>query len=78
LSFDQFPWFRDASIGQLSNVERPHPGHLHWPELDIDLSEESVEHPGRFPLVSRVRIDRTRRPSRKHARQPTKRNRKRG
>lgn len=31
LAFTQFPWFRDASIGQLVNVERPAVHHLYWP-----------------------------------------------
>lgn len=55
VSSKQFPWFRDVSIGALCNVELPHPRHLHWPDLDIDLAVESLEHPRRFPLVSRVR-----------------------
>ena len=29
--FDEFPWFREASIGELLNVEAPRPGHLYWP-----------------------------------------------
>ncbi len=53
LPFADFPWFRDASIGKLSNVECPHPGHLYWPELDIDLAVESIRAPGKFPLVSK-------------------------
>lgn len=53
--FKQFPWFRDASIGQLVNVERPATHHLYWPDLDIDLAVESLTHPERYPLVSRVR-----------------------
>ncbi len=32
----------------------PHPGHLYWPQLDVDLAVESVEHPQRYPLVSRA------------------------
>ena len=48
LPFDQFPWFRDAPVGKLMNVELPHPHHLYRPELDIDLAE-------RYPLVSRYR-----------------------
>lgn len=52
LSFDEFPWFRDATIGQLTRVELPSPQHLYWPELDIDLAVESLVHPERFPLVS--------------------------
>jgi hypothetical protein len=55
LSFKDFPWFQDATIRQLTSVERPHPQHLRWPALDVDLTVESVEHPERFPLVSRSR-----------------------
>jgi Protein of unknown function (DUF2442) len=52
LPFDDFPWFREATIGQLTQVELPSPEHLYWPELDIDLAVESLDHPERFPLVS--------------------------
>ena len=54
VSFEQFPWFRDASIAALCNVERPQPDHLYWPQLDVDLATESTDHPERFPLISRV------------------------
>ena len=53
LPFAEFPWFRGASIDKLTRVERPRPGHLYWPELDIDISEDSIRHPEKFPLVSR-------------------------
>jgi hypothetical protein len=52
--FAGFPWFRDASIGQILEVERPTAGHLYWPQLDVDLAVESIEHPERYPLVSRA------------------------
>ena len=52
MPFAQFPWFRDAPIGKILNVEKPSPQHLYWPELDIDLSVESIRHPERFPLVA--------------------------
>ena len=52
--FAEFPWFRDATVKQLTNVELPSPHHLYWPDLDVDLSVESIAHPERFPLVSRV------------------------
>ena len=54
LAFDNFPWFRDAPIGKLLNVELQSPGHLYWPDLDVDLAVESIFHPDRFPLVSRA------------------------
>ena len=65
LAFEHFPWFRDVSIGQLCNVELPHPHHLYWPDLDVDVAVESVDHPERFPLVSQVRPIKRIRPTRK-------------
>ena len=53
LPHDQFPWFRHATIAQLSVIERPRPEHLFWPELDVDLTLENIERPEDFPLVSR-------------------------
>jgi hypothetical protein len=50
--FDAFPWFRSAPIGHLLNVELPADHHLYWPDLDIDLEVDSIEHPERYPLVS--------------------------
>jgi hypothetical protein len=54
LSFEHFPWFRKGSIEQVSHVERPTIEHLYWPDLDIDLSVESIRTPEAFPLMSRV------------------------
>jgi hypothetical protein len=53
--FKDFPWFRDATIAELTHVLLPSPHHLYWPALDVDLAVESLEHPERYPLVSRVR-----------------------
>lgn len=52
--FDQFPWFRDAKIGDILNVERPYPGHLYWPTLDIDLAVASLAEPEKFPRVAKA------------------------
>ncbi|HET9799731.1 MAG TPA: DUF2442 domain-containing protein [Gemmatimonadaceae bacterium] len=54
--FAEFPWFRDATIEQLMNVEWPTADHLHWPQLDVDLSVRSIRDPAAFPL--RARVDR--------------------
>ena len=53
LSFEKFPWFRDASVGKIHNVELLNNDHLYWPDLDIDLTVESIEHPERFPLIAK-------------------------
>ena len=53
LPFEHFPWFKNATIEQLSQVEWPAPNHLYWPQLDIDLSVESIRDPSAFPLLDR-------------------------
>jgi hypothetical protein len=52
LPFDQFPWFKQATVEQLTTVEWPTPDHLYWPQLDVDLSVSSIRRPQDFPLVS--------------------------
>ena len=54
VAFEQFPWFREASIRAITNVELPSAGHLYWPDLDVDLAVESIEHPDRYPLISKA------------------------
>jgi hypothetical protein len=50
LSYEDFPWFQEVPIKLIFNVEKLTPIHLYWPDLDIDLSLESIKHPERFPL----------------------------
>jgi len=52
--FADFPWFKSATIEQLSDVERPTENHLYWPKIDVDLSVESIRNPESFPLVSKI------------------------
>ena len=53
MSFKDFPWFKDASVASIFNVEEPSPNHFYWPDLDIDLGARTLEGPRRFPLVSK-------------------------
>ena len=53
LPFAQFPWFKKATIEQLSEVEWPTSDHVYWPQLDVDLSVESIRDPTAFPLVAK-------------------------
>lgn len=54
LPFVDFALFKGVTTEQLCDVEWPSPDHLYWPLLDVDLSVESIRHPGRFPLVSKA------------------------
>ena len=53
MSYDDFPWFKDQPVKAILNVEEPSPGHYYWPDIDVDLSEEIIEHPERFPLKAK-------------------------
>lgn len=53
MSYDDFPWFKDVPIGKILKVEEPTPGHFYWPDLDVDIGIETIEHPERFPLKSK-------------------------
>ena len=61
--FNEFPWFKEASIAEITRVELPSPHHLYWPALDIDLALDSIEHPERYPLVSKARPNRPLQPT---------------
>ncbi|MBL9120814.1 MAG: DUF2442 domain-containing protein [Phycisphaerae bacterium] len=50
--YAKFPWFKQATVGQIALVERPTQNHLYWPALDVDLSVDSLRDPDAFPLVS--------------------------
>lgn len=49
MPYEDFPWFKEQPVRAILNVEEPSPGHFYWPDLDVDLSEEIIEHPDRFP-----------------------------
>jgi len=53
MSYEDFPWFKDVVIGKVLNVEESTPGHFYWPDIDVDLTAEIIEHPERFPLKAR-------------------------
>ena len=53
IPYDKFPWFKDQKISFVLRVEEVSPGHFYWPDLDIDLTEEIIEHPERFPLSAK-------------------------
>lgn len=53
LPYDEFPWFRHATVQQILNVDLLRQGHLHWPEIDVDLCVDGLSAPERFPLIYR-------------------------
>ncbi len=54
LPFAEFPWFREVTVSKIFHVELASPNHLYWPDLDVDLSVESIRNPAQFPLISQA------------------------
>ena len=50
LPYAEYPWFKDAPVKAILNVRLLNRVHLHWPDLDIDLEVQSLEHPDQYPL----------------------------
>ncbi len=53
MSYDDFPWFKDQPVKTILHVEEQSRGHFYWPEIDVDLTEQIIEHPERFPLKAK-------------------------
>ena len=71
--FKDFPWFKDASIRQITSVELPSAHHLYWPDLDIDLAVDSLTHPERYPLISQAQPNKRLQPTKARRGSGTKR-----
>ena len=63
MPFKKFPWFEHATISQIMNVEYESADHLRWPDIDVDLHVESIDHPERFPLIWQPERTRVQRPT---------------
>ena len=53
LSYKDYPWFKEAKISEVYNVQLLHGMHLHWPDLDVDLELEALLYPEKYPLSYR-------------------------
>ncbi len=51
LPYENYPWFKDARIREVLNVQLLHKHHISWPELDVDLEVDSLENPQQYPLI---------------------------
>ncbi len=51
LAHKDFPWFKEAKIKDVLNVQLLHGEHIYWPDLDIDLNIDMISNPDKYPLV---------------------------
>jgi len=54
--FREYPAFHAATVAQICTFQRLGPGQLYWPELDVDIELEALQHPERFPLKFRREV----------------------
>ena len=53
LSYESFPWFKDAPVNAVFNVVEQGENGFCWNDLDIDLSMDGIKHPEKYPLISK-------------------------
>ncbi len=53
MPYKDFPWFKNQTVEKIINVEEQTANHFYWPEIDVDLTLESIEYPERFPLKAK-------------------------
>lgn len=53
VTYAEFPWFKQATVDEITTIDRPSPNHLYWPMLDVDLAVESIRNPALYPLISK-------------------------
>ena len=51
LSFDKYPWFKNATIADIISVQFFPPYHLYWDNLDVDLDLNDIINPNNSPLI---------------------------
>ena len=64
VSFKDFPWFKDASIREITRVELPSSHHI-WTgrSSHVHSAVELLTHPERYPLISQAQPNKSLRPT---------------
>ena len=47
------PWFENAKIADVFNIEPVGCAGVRWAALDVDLAIESLMHPEKYPLIAK-------------------------
>lgn len=51
LPYEEYPWFKEAKVRDIFEVELLHGSHLYWATLDVDLEVESLDNSEQYPLI---------------------------
>ena len=53
LPYSRFPWFEQARVSEVFDVEMRGRSRIRWEALDVDLSLSILENPDAYPLTAR-------------------------
>ena len=53
LPYNSNPWFENAKIADVFNIEPVGCIGVRWDALDVDLAIESLMHPEKYPLIAK-------------------------
>lgn len=53
LPYSEYPWFKEARISEILNVQLLNDIHLYWKELDVDIEIDTLKNLEKYPLVYR-------------------------
>jgi len=53
LPYDSNPWFENAKVADVFNIEPVGRTGVRWDALDVDLAIDSLIHPEKYPLFAR-------------------------
>jgi hypothetical protein len=53
LPYSTNPWFENAAIADVFNIEPVGRTGVRWDALDVDLAIESLTHPEKYPLIAK-------------------------
>ena len=51
LNYKDYPWFRNAPINHVFDVEMEGDHAVRWNALDVDLEIDSILNPERYPVI---------------------------
>ena len=55
LPYSSNPWFEEAKISDIFNIEPVGHSGVRWDALDVDLAIESLKHPEKYPLIANIK-----------------------
>jgi len=53
LPYNSNPWFENAKVADVFDIESVGHTGIRWNALDVDLSIESLIHPEKYPLIAK-------------------------